>query len=183
MPGLRIQRGANPKHVAGFPVEQLRHERGGAQVHRDAEPGAGSELERPVVRQNVRLPLGEFDGEVRRDAGATSEAPAVRELGRAQPGFILRGSGEVASPDANAAPFAATAAAAREFHPFGKQHILKIEIEKEVITPEEKDMLEDLVLAAINQALERSAAMAADEMQKVTGGMMPNIPGMKLPGM
>jgi DNA-binding YbaB/EbfC family protein len=65
----------------------------------------------------------------------------------------------------------------------GKQRILKIEVEKEVINPEEKDMLEDLILAAINQALERAAAMAEEEMQKATGGMMPNIPGMKLPGM
>ena len=64
----------------------------------------------------------------------------------------------------------------------GKQHIVKIEIEKEVINPDEKEMLEDLVLAAANQALERSTAMAAEEMQKATGGMMPNIPGMKLPG-
>jgi nucleoid-associated protein EbfC len=64
----------------------------------------------------------------------------------------------------------------------GKQHIIKIEVEKEVINPEEKEMLEDLVLAAVNQALERSTAMAAEEMQKVTGGMMPNIPRMKLPG-
>jgi len=64
----------------------------------------------------------------------------------------------------------------------GKQRIIKIEIEKEVINPDEKEMLEDLMLAAVNQALERSAAMAADEMQKATGGMMPNIPGMKLPG-
>jgi nucleoid-associated protein EbfC len=64
----------------------------------------------------------------------------------------------------------------------GKQHIIKMEIEKEVINPDEKEMLEDLVLAAVNQALERSTAMAAEEMQKATGGMMPNIPGMKLPG-
>ena len=64
----------------------------------------------------------------------------------------------------------------------GKQHLIKIEVEKEVINPNEKEMLEDLVLAAVNQALERSTAMAAEEMQKATGGMMPNIPGMKLPG-
>jgi nucleoid-associated protein EbfC len=65
----------------------------------------------------------------------------------------------------------------------GKQRIIKIEVEKEVINPEEKEMLEDLVLAAVNQGLERSAAIAEEEMQKVTGGMIPNIPGIKLPGM
>ena len=62
----------------------------------------------------------------------------------------------------------------------GKQRILKIEVEKEVINAEEKEMLEDLILAAVNQGVERSTAMAAEEMQKVTGGMLP--PGMKLPG-
>jgi DNA-binding YbaB/EbfC family protein len=64
----------------------------------------------------------------------------------------------------------------------GKQQILKIVIEKEVVNPEEKEMLEDLVVAATNKALENAAAMASQEMQKVTGGMMPNIPGLNIPG-
>ncbi|HTP78897.1 MAG TPA: YbaB/EbfC family nucleoid-associated protein [Bacteroidota bacterium] len=65
----------------------------------------------------------------------------------------------------------------------GKQRIVKIEIENEVVKPEEKDMLEDLIAAAVNQAMERSAAMAQEEMQKATGDMIPNIPGLNLPGM
>jgi hypothetical protein len=64
----------------------------------------------------------------------------------------------------------------------GKQRIVKIEVEKEVINPDDKEMLEDLLVAALNQALEKASALAADEMQKATGNMMPNIPGMKLPG-
>lgn len=65
----------------------------------------------------------------------------------------------------------------------GKQQIVKIEIEKEVVNPEEKEMLEDLVVAAVNQALERASAMAQEEMQKATSGMLPNIPGLNIPGM
>ena len=63
----------------------------------------------------------------------------------------------------------------------GKQRILKIEVEKEVVNPDDKEMLEDLVLAAVNQALEKASALAAEDMQKITGGMMP--PGMKMPGL
>lgn len=63
----------------------------------------------------------------------------------------------------------------------GKQQIVRIEIEREVINPDDKEMLEDLVTAAVNQALEKAAALAQEEMKKVTGGL-PNIPGLKIPG-
>jgi nucleoid-associated protein EbfC len=50
------------------------------------------------------------------------------------------------------------------------------------VDPEDVEMLEDLVLAAVNQAMENAKAKSAEEMGKVTGGMMPNMGGMQLPG-
>jgi hypothetical protein len=64
----------------------------------------------------------------------------------------------------------------------GKQMVTAIRIEKEVVNPEEVDMLEDLVVAAVNKALADAAKMAQDEMAKATNGMLPNIPGLNLPG-
>ncbi|HMQ70115.1 MAG TPA: YbaB/EbfC family nucleoid-associated protein [Ignavibacteria bacterium] len=63
----------------------------------------------------------------------------------------------------------------------GKNVLTKIEIEKEIINPEDPQMLEDLLLAAVNKGLESAQKMANDEMASATDGMMPNIPGLKLP--
>ncbi len=65
----------------------------------------------------------------------------------------------------------------------GKQQIVKIQIEKEVVDPDDPDMLEDLIVAATNKALEEAAKMAKEEMARVTSGMLPNIPGLNFPGM
>jgi DNA-binding YbaB/EbfC family protein len=64
----------------------------------------------------------------------------------------------------------------------GKGQITKIQIEKEVINPADAEMLEDLVLAAVNKAVEDALKMAQEEMSKVTAGMLPSIPGLNLPG-
>jgi DNA-binding YbaB/EbfC family protein len=58
----------------------------------------------------------------------------------------------------------------------GKQQIVSIRIEKEVVNPDDVDMLQDLVLAAVNDALRKSQEMVASEMGKLTGGL--NIPGL-----
>ena len=53
----------------------------------------------------------------------------------------------------------------------GKNIVTRIEIEKEIINPEDPQMLEDLIIAAVNKALESSQKMANDEMSKVTSGL------------
>ncbi len=58
----------------------------------------------------------------------------------------------------------------------GQQRIESLKIEKEVVDPDDVEMLEDLVLAAVNEALQRAQDMVSEEMSKITGGM--KIPGM-----
>ncbi len=65
----------------------------------------------------------------------------------------------------------------------GRQMLVKIQIDKEVVNPDDVEMLEDLVLAAANKSIEDAAKMAQEEMSKATSGMLPNIPGLNLPGM
>jgi DNA-binding YbaB/EbfC family protein len=57
----------------------------------------------------------------------------------------------------------------------GKQQIISIQIEKEVVDPEDVEMLQDLILSAVNEALTKSQEMVSAEMSKLTGGL--NIPG------
>jgi DNA-binding YbaB/EbfC family protein len=58
----------------------------------------------------------------------------------------------------------------------GRQQLESIRIEKEVVDPDDVEMLEDLVLAAVNDALVKSHEMVTQEMSKLTGGL--NIPGL-----
>ena len=58
----------------------------------------------------------------------------------------------------------------------GAMEIISINIEKDVVNPDDIEMLQDLVVAAVNEALRRAQQMVSEDMGKVTGGM--NIPGL-----
>ena len=63
----------------------------------------------------------------------------------------------------------------------GNREIISVEIDPQVIDKDDKEILEDLVVAAVNKALASAAKLAEDEMAKVTKGMIPT--GMNIPGM
>jgi nucleoid-associated protein EbfC len=58
----------------------------------------------------------------------------------------------------------------------GKQEILSIKIDPEVVNPNDVDMLQDLILAAVNEARRRAQELMADQMKSITGGLQ--IPGL-----
>jgi len=59
----------------------------------------------------------------------------------------------------------------------GKQELLNIKIDPEVVDPDDIEMLEDMIIAAINGAMEKASEMAKEEMGKLTGGLG-GIPGL-----
>ena len=58
----------------------------------------------------------------------------------------------------------------------GKQQILSVRIEPQVVDPNDVEMLQDLIAAAVNEALKKAQEMMTEEMSKVTGGFQ--IPGL-----
>jgi DNA-binding YbaB/EbfC family protein len=61
----------------------------------------------------------------------------------------------------------------------GRQELLSINIEPEVINSDDKEMLQDLIQAAINDGLSKAKEMVNEEMGKLTRGLnLPNIPGL-----
>jgi DNA-binding YbaB/EbfC family protein len=60
----------------------------------------------------------------------------------------------------------------------GKQDVLSVKIDPQVVNPSDVEMLEDLIVAAVSQAREKAQTLAQEKMQKVTGGL--NIPGLSM---
>lgn len=63
----------------------------------------------------------------------------------------------------------------------GHRRIIKLEIKPEAISTEDREMLEDLLIATINKAMDSATTMANDEIGRATNGLMPDIPGLDLP--
>jgi hypothetical protein len=59
----------------------------------------------------------------------------------------------------------------------GEQQVLSVKVDPQAVNAEDVELLEDMVLAAVNQALEKARQMAQEEMAKVTGGLqLPGFP-------
>ena len=62
----------------------------------------------------------------------------------------------------------------------GKKQVVSIDIDPDLVKPEDKEMMQDLIVAAINMALDEVEVKAKEELKKSTSGMFPNIPGLDL---
>ena len=64
----------------------------------------------------------------------------------------------------------------------GHRKLLKLEIDESLLTPQDREMASDLIVAAVNKAMESAAEQARAEIQRKTSGLMPNVPGLDLSG-
>lgn len=61
----------------------------------------------------------------------------------------------------------------------GKQEIIELKIEKEVVNPDDVEMLQDLIIAALAQVREKASALQQEKMAALTGGLkIPGLPGL-----
>ncbi|GAA5043537.1 nucleoid-associated protein [Marivirga lumbricoides] len=65
----------------------------------------------------------------------------------------------------------------------GKKQVISIDIDSSLVNDNDKEMIQDLTVAAINKAMEEVDVKAREEMKKATDGVLPNIPGMDLGSM
>ncbi|CAG5012095.1 Nucleoid-associated protein YbaB [Dyadobacter sp. CECT 9275] len=65
----------------------------------------------------------------------------------------------------------------------GQKSLIGLEIDQDLINPDDKEMLQDLIVAAVNKALETIEPKIKEHLQKATNGLLPNIPGLDLSGL
>ncbi len=62
----------------------------------------------------------------------------------------------------------------------GKKQVISIDIDPAILRSEDKVLIQDLIVAAVNKASEDVEVLAKEELKKATEGLLPNIPGMDL---
>lgn len=62
----------------------------------------------------------------------------------------------------------------------GKRQLIGLDVDLSLLKPDDKVVLQDLIIAAVNKALEEAEIKAKEELRKSTEGLLPNIPGMDL---
>jgi DNA-binding YbaB/EbfC family protein len=65
----------------------------------------------------------------------------------------------------------------------GKRQLIALDIDASILKSEDKAVVQDLIVAAVNKAAEEAEAKAKEELKKSTEGLIPNIPGLDLTGM
>jgi DNA-binding YbaB/EbfC family protein len=65
----------------------------------------------------------------------------------------------------------------------GKKQLVAIDIDPSLLKVDDKIILQDLIVAAVNKANEEAEVLAKEEIRKSTEGLLPNIPGLDLSGM
>ena len=86
---------------------------------------------------------------------------------------------EESAKELETAEFTATAGGgAVEVTVTGKKEVTKVKLQEEVVDPDDVEMLEDLIMAAVNEALEKVDAETTSAMSKFTGGMGGGMPGL-----
>jgi nucleoid-associated protein EbfC len=65
----------------------------------------------------------------------------------------------------------------------GKKQVVALDIDPSLLKADDKPVLQDLIIAAINKASAEADALGKEELRKSTEGLLPNIPGMDLSGL
>ena len=65
----------------------------------------------------------------------------------------------------------------------GKKQVIAVDIDPSIIKADDKVLIQDLVVAAINKASEEAEQLSKEHLKKSTEGLLPNIPGLDLSGM
>ena len=65
----------------------------------------------------------------------------------------------------------------------GKKQVIALDIDASILKSEDKILVQDLVIAAVNKASEEADVLAKEELRKSTDGILPNIPGLDLTSM